>query len=122
MNLPNLTNAELTKQVLTCISSHLSSRGDCKGVKYEVEIGPENYQNLVLFTPTRIKVFPNRYRRCKRDKVTIISHVFKEHFPDLLIETDDGFNTYVDTSKLVRGVYEYQPSIDNKRRRWIRKQ
>lgn len=108
-----------TKQLLHSIASHLSSRVECRGVRYIVTIGVDD-SHLVSFGPVDVKVYPNRYRRCERDKVTILSHVLREHFPELVLSADRDGNIVVDTSKLISGVYEYQASIDNKRRRWVR--
>lgn len=109
----------LTKDMLHCISSHLSGRQDCKGVEYAVTIGHETFDDLVVLEPVKF-VFPNRYRRCERDRIPVVSHVVKEHFPELYINTDSMYGTHIDTSKLVKGVYVYQSSIDSKRRRWVR--
>lgn len=113
-------NSDLTKRVLKCISDHLSGRNDCKGVNYSVTIGTEYFEELMIFEPVRIMVFPNRYRRHESDKVSVISHVIQEHFPELYKGTNGMFNINADTSKLVKGVYVYESSVDNKRRRWVR--
>lgn len=105
----------LTATLLKEIATHLSSREDCKKVNYSVQIS----NNLITFEPVR-KVCPNRYRRCDRDKVDIITHVIKEHFPELVMSVKDNLVIEVDTTKLVEGHYTYQSSIDHKRRRWIR--
>lgn len=107
---------ELTKELLNLVASHLSSRSDCKGVNYIVSIEEDD---SITFSPP-IKVFPNRYRRCERDKVNVIAHVVQEHIPELFIDVHNDMRTLVDTTCLIRGVYEYQSSIDKKRRRWVR--
>lgn len=107
----------LTKQLLQKIANHLSGRKDCKGVNYVVTIHSE--EKSVEFYPST-QVFPNRYRRCERDKVSIVSHVIQEHLPELLIGFDTQLNLLVDTDKLVPGTYIYESSIDNRRRRWTR--
>ena len=109
----------LTKQVLKCIADHLSGRYDCRGIEYTVTIGTDVNTQFIAFEPTRF-VFPNRYKRCETDKINIMFHVIREHFPQLYVDTDSMFGTYVDTSKLIKGVYVYQSSVDNKRRRWKR--
>lgn len=109
-------NARTTQDFLSCIASHLSSREDCKGVEYVVNI---KEGNVVTFEPNGIKLFPNRYRRSERDRVSVIFHVAQYHFPELVIDVTNT-EIHVDTSKLVLGRYLYQYSMDHKRRRWIR--
>ena len=111
--------AKLTKDILYSVSKHLSGRVDCRGVEYAVTIGHETFDDLVTLEPVKF-VFPTRYRRCERDKVPVMSHVIKEHFPSLYNNTDGMYGTHIDTSKLVKGVYVYQSSVDSKRRRWVR--
>ena len=108
-----------TEQFLRCIAQHLSSRRDCRGIRYTVTLGCPVDKRRVTFEPVRL-VCPNRYRRCERDKVNIITHVIKEHFPELQLQESDTDIVYVNTAKLVPGVYVYELSIDKKRRRWAR--
>lgn len=110
----------LTRDILNSVSKHLAGRKDCKGINYTVTIGTETVEDCMIFEPVRIRVFPNRYKRQESDKVSVISHVMQEHFPDLYQGPDGMFNVKVDTSKLVKGTYVYESSVDNKRRRWVR--
>lgn len=114
-----IEKSKTTEKFLKCIAQHLSSRGDCRGIRYTVTLGCPVDKRIVTFEPIRL-VFPNRYRRCGRDKVNIITHVIKEHFSELQIQETDTDIVYVDTDKMVTGVYVYELSIDKKRRRWTR--
>lgn len=126
--------SKLTQKFLQCIAQHLSSRRECKGVSYRISIGvhdsmlyphevsmfeKELSNKRVLFHPNTY-VFPNQYHRKDTDKVNVVYHVASSHFGDMILSYQEDGCTYVDTDKLVRGVYEYQPSIDNKKRRWVR--
>lgn len=126
--------SKFTQQFLQCISQHLSSRPECRGVTYRIAIGVYDTQlippsismfedelsgNRVLFKPN-VLVFPDRYSRKDTDKVSVVYHVAANHFNHILLTYQEDGCTFVDTSKLVKGVYEYQSSVDNKKRRWVR--
>lgn len=126
--------SKLTQQFLQCIAQHLSGRPDCKGVTYRIVIGvydsvlvppcismfeEELAENRVLFSPN-VMVFPDRYRRKETDKVNVVYHVAANHFDKMLLTYQEDGCTFIDTANLVKGVYEYQPSVDNKKRRWVR--
>lgn len=110
----------LTKDVLNTIAKHLAGRPDCKNLNYLVTIGPEEVPDCIIFEPVRIRVLPNRYKRHESDKVSVLTHVIRDHFPDLYKGPDGQFNVKADTDKLVKGVYVYESSIDHKRRRWVK--
>lgn len=124
-----LDKSKLTQSLLKCISDHLSGRKDCRRVTYRIAIGVKDKNQsatlsddciidyMVAFLP-EIKIFPDTYHRKPTDKVSVISHVISEHFPELLYQKNSVL--YVDTDRLVKGIYEYQPSFDNKKRRWVR--
>lgn len=112
--------SELTKQVLTTIARHLSGRPDCKDLNYMVAIGTDNVPDCIMFEPARIRVLPNRYKRHESDKVSVLTHVIRDHFQDLYKGPDGLFNVKADTAKLVKGIYMYESSVDHKRRRWVR--
>lgn len=126
--------SKLTQQFLQCIAQHLSGRPECKGVAYRIAIGTydtvllpssismfeeELAQNRVLFSPN-VFVFPDRYRRKDTDKVGVVYHVAANHFDDMLLTYQEDGCTFVNTENLVKGIYEYQSSVDNKKRRWVR--
>lgn len=126
--------SKLTQQFLQCIAQHLSSRSECKGVTYRIAIGEYDTvlappcismfedslaKNRVLFSPN-VAVFPDRYRRKDTDKVSVVYHVASAHFDEMLLTYQEDGCTFIQADNLVRGVYEYQPSIDNKKRRWVR--
>lgn len=90
-----------TEFLLKSIASRLSGREDCQKVRYRVYID----HNGVRMDPL-IKVFPNRYRRKETDKIDIVSFIHQHRMKGALLS---GF---------VFGTYEYQLSIDGKRRKW----
>lgn len=132
-----MTEAEkskLTQKFLQCIAQHLSGRADCKGTTYRIAIGvwdsvllppcismfeEELGENRVLFSPN-VMVFPDRYRRKETDKVSVVYHVAAAHFDRMLLSYQEDGCTFIETSGLVKGVYEYQSSVDKKKRRWVR--
>ena len=111
--------SKLTQKFLQCIAQHLSGRTDCKGVEYAVTIGHDLFRELAMIEPPKF-VFPNKYKRSEIDRVPVLTHVARDHFPELYIYTDGMFGTHVDVSQLVEGVYVYQSSVDKKKRRWVR--
>lgn len=111
--------SKLTQQFLQCIAQHLAGRADCRGVEYAITIGHDTFEELVSMEPPKF-VFPDRYQRAEINRVSVVEHVAKNHFPELYMSTSNTFSTYLDVSKLVKGVYLYQTSFDKKKRRWIR--
>lgn len=93
--------AQQTEFLLKSIASRLSGRDDCKQVTYKVVID----ENGVNMSPL-IYVYKNRYNRKESDKMDIISFVHHYRMTNALLS---GF---------VFGTYEYQLSIDGKRRKW----
>ena len=129
-----IEKSKLTQQFLQCIAQHLSSRLECKGISYRIAIGvydsilypqevsmfeKELSNKRVLFHPNTY-VFPDRYHRKDTDKVGVVYHVAASHFEDIILTYQEDGCTYVDTDKLVCGVYEYQLSMDKKKRRWVK--
>lgn len=90
-----------TEFLLKAIADRLSGRDDCRKVCYKVKI---NHQGVVM-TP-HVEVFPNRYHRQESDKIDIVSYVHQYKMPNAMLS---GF---------VFGTYEYQLSVDGKRRKW----
>lgn len=121
------THSKLTQAFLTSIAQHLSSRAECRGVNYRIAIGVNDPQiinhnvpeNCITFIPN-IYVFPDRYHRKDTDKIPIVYHVASAHYSDNLSAYQKEGYAFIDTANLVPGVYEYQSSIDNKKRRWVR--
>lgn len=123
-----------TEDFLKCISQHLNGRADCRKLTYRIAIGVEDeqlsqhrqqsidcdlIQKRICFSPG-ITVFPDIYHRKQTDKISIVAHVASAHFGAVLDDYYQEGCTFLDTSKFVRGVYEYQASIDRKKRRWVR--
>lgn len=90
-----------TEFLLKSISSRLSGREDCRGVKYKVTID----HNGVTMDPL-IYVYKNRYSRKEVDKLDIVSFVHQYRMRGALL------------SNFVFGTYEYELSSEGKKRRW----
>lgn len=123
-----------TEYLLKTISDHLSGRKDCKGQIYRVALCVEDDKQLVttiinkqsrdmtkriVFTPD-VKVFPNIHNRKPTDKINIIKHVLKEHYRYMIDGVDNNGNYLIFDGFVVPGIYEYQISMNGKRRRWVR--
>lgn len=94
---------QVTESLLKSIANRLSGRADCKQVCYRVTIN-----HLGVTMDPIVDVFPNRYKRREEDKMDVVSYIHEYKMPDVKL------------SDFVFGVYEYQLSIDNKKRRWRR--
>ena len=92
-----------TELLLKSIADRLSGRDDCKKTCYKITI---DHNGVKMFP--YVEVFPNRYNRKESDKMDIVSwvHHYKMEGAKL-----SGF---------VFGTYEYQLSVDGKRRKWRR--
>lgn len=90
-----------TEFLLKSIADRLAAREDCRKVCYRVTI---NHDGVVM-TP-HIEVFPNRYHRREADKIDVVSYVHTYKMPNALL------------SDFVFGTYEYQLSVDGRRRKW----
>lgn len=105
---------KLTQKFLYSISDHLSSRSDCSKLNYSVTIG----HNVIYFEPP-IQVCPSTHVRKRQARESIVEHVIFRHFHSTLYDGSDKFgNMQIRRDALVPGVYVYESSIDNKRRRW----
>ena len=98
---------KLTRDLLHSVSSHLSSRVDCRGVTYQLTIQDNG---LITFSPD-VLVYPDRYRRKRGDKLPVLQHIILEHFDGLYVKTHST-SLRVNADALVTGTYEYQSSID----------
>lgn len=105
--------SELTLALLRCISSHLSGREDCREVEYQICITDDR----ILMNPQRV-VFPSVYKRKESDKVTIVGHVVKDHFPEHFDYIDNLHETHIRSNAFVKGHYVYKLSSNKKQRRW----
>ena len=90
-----------TEYLLKCISDRLSGRDDCRKVKYTVIID----HNGVRMDPL-VYVYPNRYKRKETDLIDIVSFVHTYRMKSALL------------SNFVFGTYEYELSLDGKKRKW----
>lgn len=105
---------KLTQKFLYSISDHLSSRSDCSKLNYSVTIG----HNVIYFEPP-IQVCPSTHVRKRQARESIVEHIIFRHFHSTLYDGSDKFgNMQIRRDALVPGVYVYESSIDNKRRRW----
>lgn len=129
-----MNNATRTEKFLRCISSHLSSRSECRGVSYQCVISEtqerrrqldirdilgDNSLPTVTFKPN-IKVYPDAHRKKDNDKCPVVEHVLKKHFPEIFDTVDAFGDIRIHKDYLVPGVYEYELSVSGKRRRWNR--
>lgn len=94
-----------TDLLLKEIAKHLSTRRECKGVEYRLEISA----NSIRFEPD-IQVFPNRYIKCKGSEHSVIYHILMTVFNQL----DEN------TEIFVEGVYRYVKPYNSKKRNWLR--
>ena len=95
-----MTDVERTEKLLHLISSHLSSRQDCRRVQYKVTV----VDDAVSIVP-HIQVYKNRYCRRAVDLLDVVDHVINYHS---------------DSGHLVDGTYIYKLSVDAKQRKWTR--
>lgn len=96
-----MTDAKYTEEFLHQISSHLSSRSECRGIEYTVTIS----NDFVVVDPL-IKVCKSRYSRKESDKMLVETHVQNFHNSS--------------TNSLVDGTYRYILSNSKRRRRWTK--
>lgn len=103
--------SENTMKLLMNISRRLSGRKDCRKVTYVLVIDRDETKKCqrIEFAPS-VYVYPNTHSRKYSDRVEIISYVAK---------------TVFDCSKsnlpnFIPGVYIYQKSFNNMKRKWIR--
>lgn len=129
-----MNNAQRTKKFLQEFSRRLSGREDCKQVEYMVGIGhliepqkegdiiiPQSFvDSLIFFEPSNIKAYRDAHHRKDIDKFRVPDLIIKKHFPELIQDVDQFGQCWIDTSKLVKGVYKYELSSNGKRRRWIK--
>ena len=125
--------SKYTMKFLQTIAQHLSSRPECKKLVYRIAIGVDDpffsYQltlfedeladKRVCFHPS-IYVYPDIHHRKDTDKINVVQHVASAHFEALLYSYQESGGLYLNTENLVKGIYEYQSSIDGKKRRWVR--
>lgn len=97
----NEPTSRQTEFLLKSIAARLSGREDCQKTVYQVYIDHEGVRMNPL-----IYVYPNRYKRKETDKIDIVSFIHQTKMKGALL------------SNFVFGVYEYQLSVDGKRRRW----
>ena len=93
--------SQQTEFLLKSIASRLSGREDCRKIPYTVKID----HNGVTMSPL-VYVFPNRYKRQETDKMEIVAFVHQYMMSNALLS---GF---------VFGTYQYELSVDSKRRKW----
>ena len=123
--------SKLTKDFVNRISSRLSGRVDCSRVEFLVGIGchvedspiklTDNTKEVdyIYFHPD-IYVYRDLHHRKDVDLFRVTDLICHKYFPELVVGRDDFGQLKVDTSKLSRGIYKYQLSVDGRKRRWIR--
>lgn len=128
-----MTDSARTQAFLRMIARRLSGRDDCKKMQYVIGIGlptdPELLKSLpegetvddhIFFKPD-VHVYKDTYHRSGKDLYKIADLIITKYFPDLVMGRDAYGYLKVDTTKLTKGIYEYQMSVDGKRRRWVRR-
>lgn len=107
---------DYTEAVLKAISDRLSSRDDCKGVEYVVDIRDD----WLTMIPTK-NVYPDTHHRKDTDLEDIIYFILRTQFSDTVLAGVDVYGRckYV-SNTLTPGLYQYQLSFDQKRRRWTK--
>lgn len=127
-----MTNSVRTQQLLRRITRRLSGREDCRQVEYLIGIGvpvtPNTFnsedelkhsEDYIYFDPD-VYVYRDSKHRKDVDLFRVVDLILHKYYEDELVKGRDEYgNLKVDTSKLVKGVYKYQISMDGKRRRWI---
>lgn len=98
-NLKTETNDTL--KLLRLISTHLSSRIECRKVEYRVTIADN-----ITMCPL-VEVYPDRRTRGKLKKTELLQHI-------------QTYHTDISKLQLVEGTYIYQLSVTGKSRRWTR--
>ena len=112
---------KLTEDFLKQISHHLSGRAKWSNTQYSVYVGNDTVD---CFPP--VEVFPDRYHRQVSDKNTVLYHVIKYHFPDIMKDNtlDVHFDCKINSGILTPGNYLYKfiynSSGKKTRRQWTR--
>lgn len=110
----------LTKNVLKCISTHLSSREDCKNIEYTIIIRHDiksNYDEIIV--SPYITVFPSIHDRKESDRRSVAYHVIYYHFSELF-ENAEQSTVHICKDSLIHGEYKYKKYVLTNRRRWVR--
>lgn len=114
---------DLTKQLLYSIAYHLAFRDDMGKLVYKVRIEDKGntkpYQRIYL--DPNIEVFPNRYKKCRTDKKTLLLHIIEDHFK---LAYNANNSTYIDVKKrnFVPGTYIYDRPYNSKKRNWSKEE
>ena len=103
-------NTMFTEAFLRCVSTHLSSREECKQLELVAIIDDSLHVKLL---PQDYLIFPSRYKKKAINKIAVTEHVANEHFDN---------QVYSDRFSLVPGEYIYKLSVNKKQRRWQRKE
>ncbi len=112
-----LTNSIRTQKFLRLVAQRLSGRNDCKRVQFRIHILPEK---AISFEPD-IYVYKDLHHRKDVDLFKIADLITRKYFPELILGKDNKGRMLIDTEKLNIGTYEYQLSVDGKRRRWVKR-
>lgn len=107
----------LTKNVLKCISFHLSSRKDCKDIEYIITISKSCQDTDVIKMSPYITVFPDIHNRKNSDKRGVAYHVIFNHFPEIFIDANFAI-VRIQKHSLVYGTYIYKKFKFTNRRKW----
>lgn len=102
---------KLTRQFLNLISSHLSSRSECRNVEYELVISREGEYTFSI----SVLICRDMKHRSRSYQDNTIVHIIKYHMPEIGKE----FNM-LDTTKIVPGRYVYMYNMKHNLRNWIK--
>lgn len=123
--------SKLTQKFLRKLAQRLSTRNDCIRTEYLLGIGypilgsdikvsnVDCASDYIYFNPD-IFVYRDIHHRKDTDLFRVADLICHKYFPEIVLGRDEYGQLKVDTSKLVKGVYKYQLSVDRKRRRWMR--
>ena len=100
-----------TLKLLMNISRRLSGRKDCRKVTYVLVIERDESKKCqrIEFAPS-VYVYPNTHSRRYSDRIEIIQYVANNSF-----SCDKS-----DLPDFIPGIYIYQKSFNNMKRKWIR--
>ena len=107
-----------TDRLLKELANHLSHRPECRNVEYILNISFQNNgsNRLELTFEPNILVFPNRYNRCKTDKIPVLHHILKFH--DFAHNIREDGKIFASADTFIAGEYKFVAPYNSSKRRW----
>lgn len=105
-----------TREFLTLISRHLSSRSNMQKEEYVVELIEEE-SGIVCNMDPRIECYRDIHSKKESDSDLVYIHVAKYHMYDKIVLAIGEYHYFKD---MVPGKYVYRLSSSGKRRRWYK--